>query len=1223
MKKKMITNYFPGRMGGFAKLALFCLIAGLTILPAGASGQKGKLNLLFENTNLKEVLNEIKVQSQFDFIYNAKEIDASQQVSLNLKNVDIETALKTCLDKLNVDFIIKDKMIILQKRKEATSLQSKKQTVTGFIIDEKNNPLPGVTVALKGTSLGVASDVSGYFSLTVPEGEGLELVFSFVGMKTQTHKISGNKTFMIVMEEEQTTLNEVVVTGMETIKKEKMTGSASVITAKDLKTQGITSIDQILEGKVAGLNSTSLSGAPGTRAKITIRGENNLNARTEPLWIVDGLPMMSGVPENNTGDYAGTIMQDGVGNIMPEDIESISILKDASAAAIYGAKAANGVIVITTKKGFRSKTQFSYNGNYSVAIAPSMNLDFMNSAEKLQYETAIMNNFGLGFAPKTGRGGNLYKQLYDGYLTPAQYQSQIDKLSHTNTDWFNTLFRTAHSHSHNLSLRGGTDEMTYYTSVNFQDKQGILLPNKYSNAGMLVKLDYRPIQRLTLGLNLSTNIRKSRDHASAIDPFNYAVFANPYERPYDENGNYAADLSYLGANYTEQTASGYKYDTFNIMREMNETKKLQDGLDATLTFDLHYDIIPGLSVESIVRKGISYNTETIEISPDTYTSYVNEAFARQVFKNQDVLPQEFNNGELTERSGKNFNWSIRNQINYAFNIREDHEFSVLLANEVTSKRYNNFGYTSPVYYADYRITGVPAFGEDVLYKDLRSVIGNMFSTSDGQDRTVSFLGSLRYAYKDRYVVNFNYRADGADAIGEGNRFTPLWSVGARYNLHRESFFENSVVSELAIRGSYGYTGNIDRTAYPFGTISLGDQLYEGDRYITEFTYPNPGVSWERKLDRNLGLDVSFLRNRINVTADYYYNRTEDILEDLVIPTSTGRKQVRANGGSIENQGVELYLNVKWVDNNDFTFTTSVNGSWNKNVILKSKYTYDTYAEAMKGNVTQGGVINVIGKETGSVYGWKVAGVDRISGNPECYLTEEAQRAYGKFLDGWDALSQEKKEYYQQNGIGTSFSIPGKTAFIRDDGEQPEFMQAAMQYLGRTNPKIVGGFNMFLRYKNIEFMTQWTFKTGHIIPVFDDYKNAPNNGSDGEKVAYGYTSDLDISATNRPRKYLSFWQAPGDVTDVPKFISSGNDYWASSHTSANYAKGDYLRLANLSLSYRLPSDISSQFGLNNVAIAFNARNLLTFTKYPGLDVGSGGAFTYPVSREFNIKLTVGF
>ncbi len=1223
MTKQSILPIF--RKGLYVILCICWMgLSANTLVNVESAQQLVKVTLDLQDVEVRNVLEKIKAQTSFDFVYNAREINDKLRVSVKIQDVDIQTALKTFLGDLNIDFVIKDKIVILQKKQDKKQIKENYYTLFGIVVDSKNNPLPGVSVILKGTTLGVATDLSGRFIFRIPQSGSMPvLLFSFIGMETQEYKVvNPNKEIRIIMVEGAEALDEVVVTGMETIRKEHMTGSTTVVTAKDLKMQGITSIDRILEGMVAGLNSTTISGAPGTRAKITIRGENNLSGNTEPLWIVDGLPMTSGVPQNNTGDYAGTIMQDGIGNIMPDDIESISILKDASAAAIYGARAANGVIVITTKKGFRSKTLVNYSGTYECGIAPSNRLDFMNSEEKLAYEQSIINNFGLDYAYLTGRGGYMFKRSVDGYMLPSEYTAKLQRLKKTNTDWFDVLFRTAHSHSHNVSLRGGSEELMYYTAVNFQEKSGILISNKYQNAGLLIKLDYRPIEKLIVALNIFANVRKNRDNASLIDPFTYAMFANPYERPYDEEGNYASDLSYLSNNYTTERASGYVYDQFNILREMRDTRKKQDGSDVELTFNVRYEIIPGLAVESIVRKGISYNTETIEVEPETYTSWKNETFGRNAYRNYELMPDGYDNGELSENSGKNFSWSIRNQIDYSFNIKKDHLFSILLANEVMSKKFSNFGYTSPIYSGDYRITGVPTFDIDVPYENMVSSIRTMFNTSDGQDRSVSFLTSLRYGYKDRYIFNFNYRADGADVIGNSNRFTPLWSVGIRYNLHREKFFENPVVSELSIRGSYGYTGNIDRTAYPFSTISFGSNTYQSNRYATNFTYPNPTVGWEKKRDRNIGLDMSLFKNRINMTLDYYSNRTEDVLEDLEVPYSTGRTSVKANGGIVENSGWEFYTNIRWINNNDFSFSTSFNIARNKNVIKKSHYNYKTWQEATKSAVSQGGEINLVGRETGSIYGWKFAGVNPKTGNPQYYLTEEGKRAYAKVLDAWNSYTGRTKKEYE--AIITDLnSIPDYVDYNRGNNFTPAYFMPSMQYLGRLNPKYVGGFNTYLRYKGIEFTTSWTFKAGHIIENFNDYQNAPNNEANADRAALGYSSDLNVSATNREKKYLYYWQFPGDITDVARFTTSSNDFWAATCTSNMYSNGNYLRMTNLSVSYRFPSELVKKWRMKNLTLGFSARNLFTFTKYRGLDVASGLAFSYPVAREFNFKLTIGF
>ena len=577
MKKKSeclgIYHYRWQKIGKMMKLCIILVCLFSFSLSATTLAQRERVSMKLQEVSLRQVLEQIREQTNLQFMMSKEQGERVGRVSVNAENATVAEVLDKVFASTGLTWVINEDIIVVKERPQSSVLSPAPDCVKGVVKDEKGNPLPGVTVRVKGTILGTSTDADGRFSLLLIDEKEMAFVFSFVGMQTTSYNVVDDKEIRIVMHESLEALEEVIVTGMEVIKKERMTGSATVVTAKDLQMQGVTSLDRIFEGRIAGLNSTTLSGAPGRRAKITIRGENNLSGNTEPLWVVDGLPLISGVPKNNTGNYANTIMQDGVGNIMPEDIESISILKDASAAAIYGARAANGVIVITTKKGFRSKTLINYSGTYNVSIAPRNRLDFMNSSEKLWYEQSIIDNFGLGRADFAGRGGYLFKRNAQGYLSSADYNKQLQQLSSTNTDWFDVLFRTAHSQSHNISLRGGSEELTYYTSVNFQQQNGILRSNQYQNAGVLVKLEYRPTEKLIFALNLSANTRKNEDHASAVNPFTYAVFANPYEKPYNEDGSYASDLSYLPNNYTTETASGYLYDRFNILRELTETRE--------------------------------------------------------------------------------------------------------------------------------------------------------------------------------------------------------------------------------------------------------------------------------------------------------------------------------------------------------------------------------------------------------------------------------------------------------------------------------------------------------------------------------------------------------------------------------------------------------------------------------------------------------------------------
>lgn len=1245
MNKHSIERKIPlnnlKRIQRIMRATLFLMLFSILIVKAETSYSQEALTIKLKSASIKEVCKEIEKNSDYIFVFSDNsEAELQKQINVNTRIQNIQELLNDIFNNTTLGYKILEKQIVVHNTAEQGSTvlgksPSQENWIKGSIKDTNGTPLIGVSIQVKGfPNRGGVTDEHGNFTISLrAEEEKVTLVFSYIGYKTIEMNAAPFSALKLVMQEDIAMLEGVVITGMQVVKKEEMTGSTFVLTPKDLKEQGITSIDRIFDGMIPGLNSTTVSGAPGVRSQIIIRGENTLNGNSEPLWIVDGLPLMQGVPKSNGGNYAQTIMQDGVGNIMPQDIESITILKDAAASAIYGARAANGVIVITTKKGFRSKFQVNYTGNYQVGMAPNVDLGMMNSKEKLQYEKSIVDNFGQGYAYRTGRGGFLYHNYLNGNITSEAYQTEIDRLSNTNTNWLKEIFRISQSQQHSVSIRGGSDELSYYTSLNYLNANGIQEANSYSNAGILMNLDYRPMKNLIIALQISANHRRNINSASAVDPLKYAVFANPYEKPYDENGNYLSDLSFIGDNYNNLTPSRYAYDRFNILRELRENRNTQTGIDASTSLDIKYTLRPGLILSLSGRQNYGYNYGSSEVNAGTYTSWVREQLARAAYPSLAVLPSEYDNGDLSESSGRATSWVIKPQLDYSlkFGQEQKHLFTFLAATEISARKFNNFGYTSPIYFSDYRITGLPAFpgSQPIPYSDLYYALKNLYTTTDGQDRSVSYISSITYNYADRYIFNLNLRMDGADVIGNKNQFTPLGSIGVRYNMHREPFFNKEIVNELSLRGSFGYTGIIDRSAYPFSVIELGDMTYMGNQFVQNYNFPNPTVKWARKKDISGGIDVSFLNYRVKMSLNAYLNRVDDVLSDLEVPSSTGRINIFANGGIVQNKGVELYIQTTWLQNKDWHINSSFNISRNSNKILRTLQDFSSFEEMLKSESTPslGGIFNFEGEEIGGIYGWKTAGIDPATGNPRYYLTEKGKETYAEFLKNYDSLDNYKKNYYD-NIISDKNNIPDiaiydPEAAAENIGRHP-WQIPSMQYLGGLHPKITGGFSTSVRYRSIEFSTLWTFKTGHLVPTFNDYQNAPRNmNASAEYLALGYSRDLAVSATNRQKKYLNYWQMPGDDTNVKRFVVSNYDLWTSMHTSDQYEKGDYLRMTNISLSYRFNQELIKKMHLNQLLIGLNATNLLTFTKYRGVDVATGSAFGYPVAKEFNVKLTLGF
>lgn len=750
--------------------------------------QKQQVTLNLKNVSLYELFNQIKEQTGLRFLYNAEQLDGLANVSVQAQNEKVSDVLNKVFSGKALTYDCDGKVIIVKKQ-EILPQTIKAKIISGKVTDYRDNPLPGVTIQIKGTAVGTSTNSSGVYSLPIATSDAV-LIFSFIGMKTQEIAVANKSEINVKMTEESSNLDEVVVTGYQDIRRDRVTGSVTVITAKEIENNSFKSIDQILEGKVAGLYSYTTSGAPGTRANIRIRGDNSISGNKEPLWVVDGLPLQGGVASINVvnaGNIQESILDHGIGNIAPTDIESITVLKDAAASAIYGARAANGVIVIKTKRGFEGKATFNYNGSFGMVEAPRIDLDFMNSSEKIDFEISLMKDFSRAW--EGGLVGKIYDYYMQGRYTESQYREELDKLRKINTDWFDVIFRKAFSQSHFLSMRGGTEKTNYYASINYNGQSGILKSNSYDNLGASLEIRHKPAQNFEMNFKLNGNFRESKDHNSSIDPFKYAVFANPYEKPFNEDGSYAADFTYLGDNRSS-IHYGNIYDQFNILRELNETQNKTIASDLSARLGMNYQVMEGLSVD--LNGSLTYSTNNTEAwaAPGTYTSYSN-CFTSSAISGE--LPEKYNNGYLKEGSGRSTAFALRGLISYNNNKLENHAFSLVVGTELSgSKSYNNY-HRSPEFNDYYRFIAFPDFpSDDISYNDIKNSLSGLIGTAEAQDRSASFFGAFTYTWRDKYVFNVNGRFDGADIIGTDNRFTPLWSASFRWNAMRENFLKNVV-----------------------------------------------------------------------------------------------------------------------------------------------------------------------------------------------------------------------------------------------------------------------------------------------------------------------------------------------------------------------------------------------------------------------------------------------
>ena len=1141
---------------------------GVLNVIAGSAYSQENLKLNLKEVSLMTLFREIQKQTGIDFVYNEEQCRDFGKVSVEISDGMVEQLLQQVFDSSKLTYRFENGVIMIKALDEMRPQEQKVQ-ISGSVVDTKGQPLPGVTILLKGTTVGCVTDSEGNFRLELPMRENIVLSFSFVGMKTIEVAYSGQKEMKVVLEEEITEMEQVNVisTGYYDIDKSKMTGAVEVVTAREIAGKGYTSIDEVLRGTLAGVSVMNVSGRPGAQAQIRIRGVNSLTGNMEPMWIVDGMPMQGNLPTSvgvGATDLENTVLTSGIGNISPDDVESITILKDAAAAAIYGSRAANGVIVIKTKRGRVGKSYINVQSSFAISEAPKNRLEMMNSEEKIAFERSLYEDFPN--ATLRGRASLLYKGIDEGTISRADAMAELENMRQINTDWFDEIFRVALNHKHVVTLSGGSETTQFYSSINYSNEQGVIPNNDYKHFGATLKLTHDFNRNLRILFDVSSSLRTEKSSASAVNPLYYATFANPYERPYDENGNYAYDYSYEPE--LSKVKDGYMYD-FNMLKDLREnTAKTKYGSNQ-VNLQLEWKLFEGFmySLAGTVSNTSSYTRK--EIAPGSYTSKVKSWILDLYSENE--IPDNLNLGALQENTSRSFGWTVRNQIKYARELKEDHFVNIVVGHEVSAVESNSFMQYSPQYDVDKGLIGYPNL-DGVNAGDLD--LDRLHETSKGQDRSVSVFATASYSYKDRYVVAGSSRWDGADIIGTDNRFSPLWNVSLKWNMHEENFMKSCrFVNVLSLRGSYGFTGSIDRNAYPFTLMTYGSlRYYDGIQLPIDVMPGNPSVKWQKKEDRSIGLDFSLFNYRINGTVNYYCNDVNNLLGDKKIPYSTGRGSVVANLSSLRNSGWEFSLNTVNIDHENFRWTTSFNIALNDNKIT------DAFYEKISDLYTIRRKYQIEGYPVNAWFGFKTAGINPQTGE------------YMIYTDAKDEDGHPKGYPYGNGYIADGSTYSTENAY----------------YLGEAEPPISGGFGTTLTYKRLSLNAQFAFMTGHKIKSFKSY-----NGS-----------LMNASRLNQLKTEANRWRKPGDITNVPKYTTSTATLSLLEITDDKLEDGSYLKCNLISLGYNLPSNLCQKLGLSQLRCTFNVHNLFTWTKYRGIDPETLGAFGYPSAKKYMFTLNLG-
>ncbi|PWJ42746.1 SusC/RagA family TonB-linked outer membrane protein [Sediminitomix flava] len=841
--------------------------------------------------------------------------------------------------------------------------------ISGVVKDTQKLPLPGVTIMLKGTTKGVVTGVDGKFAIEAPTNPETVLVFSMLGYQTQEATIGSQTYFDIILEEDVKHLEEVIVTGYNEFDKKKLTGAVSGVDAELIENVPVASFEQMLQGQAPGVIVNSTSGQPGAPASVRIRGTGSINGSNTPLYILDGVPIEASV----------------FASLNPNDFSSVTILKDATATAIYGSRGANGVIVITTKRGKVGRSVVQYRMQYGWSQMGKLKLEPMKSEQKLSYEEYAKIGQGWELSPDNPENSILTNEdLANGItsvdLKRALNAAELEQLRNIDTDWVGAVTQTGITQSHELSMSGGRDNTRFFISGSYFQQEGIAIGTGLERGTGRFNIDHDASDVLRFGLSSSLGF-STQDNLGGNDgaltyanPFANAMLKNPYERIRNpETGEYE-----FGANDT------------NPVEIIETNKQKVDEFKGIGSFHLEYEPVSKLKLKSKI--GIDYRVREYENFTDPESQY-----------GSDPTITQGGQGSYYTANTRNFTYNWVNTANYKYNINKIHDFDFLLGAELIRNEYHSSSFTG--YGLNSKLPSTPASitpGSAVGGDD-----GNGFIPRVGGGKTqnalLSYFFMTNYAFSDKYTIQASIRRDGSSKFGDGNKWATFWAFGGGWMASEENFMKNvKAISTLKFRLSYGKTGNQNGIG-DFQARGVYTSLsYNGVTSIAPGQLENQYLKWEVSNQLNTGFDLGLFADRIFMSVDLYNNITSDLFIQSKLSATAGFPSVERNAGEMRNRGIEMTFETINVQRpSGFRWSTSVNFSYNQNEIL------DLGGET---EFEQGTSIIQVGLPFGTHYtvGW--AGVNPANGRPiytdkdgnttVVYDPANARPDFGTYLPPW-------------------------------------------------------------------------------------------------------------------------------------------------------------------------------------------------------------------------------
>ncbi|BAV05376.1 SusC/RagA family TonB-linked outer membrane protein [Filimonas lacunae] len=1192
-------------------MKLTVLLLTVAFIQVQAAGLAQTVTLSKKEVSLKELFAEIKQQTGYVVFYNKNLLAEGKPVSVSATNMPLEQFLGVALKGQSFTFRIEDKTILLVRKQEQhtnnyagvleelpLAAAPEDHEIKGYITDTAGYALSGVSVSVRGKNKITSTDVKGRFVIEALPGD--VLVITLIGHETVNYQVvNGVHSVTLKLVPKVDNLSDVVLevnTGYQILSKSSFIGSAATVSGKSLYLNGVNTLEQALQGKLAGVVIQNTSGLTGVRQRTVVRGVSTLSGSQDPVWVVDGIIQQDPLPfkaqELNTSggitkdnfDYIRNFVGNSINWLNPNDIEDITVLKDAAATAIYGVKAANGVIVITTKRGRSGPANINYSTSFSVTDKVNYNkLNMMSSKERVAVSREIYSRglIASSAGNDIGYAGALNDYLYKKTISAEEFDAKVAAMEAQNTDWFDILFRKPFSTNHTISISGGSNNTSYYTSLGYNTSAGTAIGNDTKGYSANVSVMSRISNKLTISSRLSASSKRTNGFYQ-FDAYGYASTINRILPAYNADGS----LAYY------KSTKGYLYNAVNERDNTGNTNKV---LSANAVLEANYEIIPGLKFQTLFSyNSISTNGETYATERSNYVASTLRYSDYGTVKATDAayagsrLPS---GGELNEMTSTSNAWNWRNSISYSKVFRQKHVIGFMFGHELQSSRYNGFQVTQYGYlpdrgksfaYVPVTVTnsGISSANSLLTPANINPKVTDNLSNNMGMYLTGS------YSYDNRYVANFSVRTDRSNRFGQftNEKFNPVYAGGVRWNIANEKWFQSSYwLTTLSARASVGYQRNIAAGASPDLIVKLSSNAdntpavdpYTGDYLLTISKLPYGDLRWEQNLSVNLGLDLSLFNNKVQVSAEYYTKRGKDMITSLNVPVEYGVASMLVNGGSMNNTGYELTAAFVPVRTKNFTWSMSVNTSKNTNKVTKVGVSQlNTYQTAVSGNLLKDGAA-----VTG-FYAFRYKGIDQTNGQPMIDLS---------YKQGADVVND-------------------PTTY--------------MQYMGKADPDFTSGIGMNFRYKMFTLGTSFYLQLG---------------GKKFLAPLYTTVNDLPSEYQNLSRNILDRWVPGSSNATVPGLpdksvanvlLPNGktyvNPYEMYNNSTDRVVNASNLRCNNINLTYMLNSKVARKIFCKTVNIGAGVSNVFSINSkgFRGIDpeVATGGQ---PRTRTYSCNINVSF